>query len=189
MSEETEKKEAKLGGKMKKFADFWLGETLFNGTKSARLAGYDGNNNTLAATASRLLRNVKVAAYVEEQLATGAMGINETITRLAEIARGNVEELLDENGNFSIEVARQRNKTHLLKKIKTKRTIRQKKTEISDPIVEIIYDAALRDIGKIHKLFTDKTEITGKDGKDFMPKKFILERVNKPEDVDQEDPI
>ena len=49
-----------------------------NGTLSCRKAGYAGDENTLAATASRLLRNGKIQAVVEEnkRLAEEADGIN-----------------------------------------------------------------------------------------------------------------
>ncbi|MBS3915585.1 MAG: terminase small subunit [Bacteroidetes bacterium] len=181
MSEEKQK--TILKGKQKLFADFYVGDALFNGTKAARLAQYEGDNNTLAVTASRLLRNAKVSQYIEDKLAVYAMGVNETIARLAEIARGDVDDVLDEEGKFSLKVARENNKTHLLKKIKTKRTIKQSKTEPNEEInnllsddeiepltkqTEIIYEEvefemysaheAQRDIGKIHKLFTEKIE-------------------------------
>lgn len=181
MSEEKQK--TILKGKQKLFADFYVGDALFNGTKAARLAGYEGDSNTLAVTASRMLRIAKVLQYIEEKLVVHAMGVNETIARLAEIARGNVDDVLDDKGFFSLTVARQNNKTHLLKKIKAKRTIKQKKTEVREDMrsfmaedeieeisseVEIIYEEvefemysaheAQRDIGKIHKLFTEKIE-------------------------------
>lgn len=178
--------EEKLNPKQKKFADFYLGEALFNATKAYRLAGYSGDDNALSAGASRLLRNVKVSAYIEEQLATQGMGANEVITRLAEIARGDIDDVQNADGYFDIHLARKRNKTGLLKKFKCKRTIKQKKTEIVDNMrtflaedeiedieseTEIIYEEveyemyskheALRDLGKFHKLFTDKVEHGG----------------------------
>lgn len=45
-----------------------------------------------------------------------------------------------------------------------------------------IFDAKY---GKI----VEKQELTGKDGKDLLPQKFILERVDKPEDVEPQDSI
>lgn len=184
MSEET--KETELKPKMKLFADFYLGEALFNGTKAARLAQYKGDDKTLAVVASKLLRIAKVSAYIEKKLETYGMGSNEVIARLAEIARGKVDDVLDDKGFFNLQEARERNKTNLLKKIKQKRTIRQSKTEIRDDMrgflaedeiediqseTEIIYEEvefemysaheALRDLGKVHKLFTDRTEFGG----------------------------
>lgn len=180
----SEEKEIKLTGKQKKFADAYLGEALFNATKAAKIAGYSGTDITLASVGYENLRKPQISAYIEEKLETHGMGANEVIARLAEIARGKVDDILDENGNFDINFARSRGKTHLIKKLKQKRTIKQKKTEVSDSMqsfladdeieaietdVEIIYEEtefelysaheALRDLGKHHKLFTDKTEI------------------------------
>lgn len=180
MSEEVKE----LSKQQKMFADSYLGATLFNGTQSARQAGYKGDDNTLAVSASRLLRNAKVSAYIDEKLAAYGMGANEVLARLAEIARGKVDDLLDDRGNFDLNIARTRNKTGLLKKLKHKRTIKQKKTETTDSMrqflaedeiedieteVEVIYEEvefemysaheALRDLGKYHKLFTEKTEM------------------------------
>ena len=178
------KKETKIKPKHKLFADFYIGEALFNGTKAAQLAGYQGNNATLAVTASKTLKIREVKDYIETQLADLAMGANEVIARLGEIAKGDVTDLLDDKGNFDLKLARERNKTFLIKKMKRKRTIRQKKTEIADSMqtylaedeindleteTEIIYEEtefemysaheALRDLGKHHKLFTEKQEI------------------------------
>jgi hypothetical protein len=114
------------------------------------------------------------------------MPANVVLTRLTEIAEGKVSDFLDENKNFDLERAKKEGKDHLLKKVKIERTIRQKKTEVRDDMrqflaedemedieseVEIIYEkvefelhdahGALRDIGKHHKLFTEKIEHSG----------------------------
>lgn len=59
----------------------------FNGTQAARRAGYQGDDNALAVTASRLLRNAKVADAVRERLHTRAMTADEVLSRLADVAR------------------------------------------------------------------------------------------------------
>lgn len=193
----SEKKEQKLNPQQKLFADYYLGEALFNGTQAARMAKYGGDDNALASAASRMLRNVKVSAYIDEKLSTYGMSANEVIARIAEIARGKVDDVLDGNGHFNLETARTRNKTHLLKKLKTKRTLKQKKTEVRDDMrqflaedeiedietdVEILYEEvefemysaheALRDLGKMHKLFIERneTELTLKETEVVRPK-------------------
>lgn len=55
-----------LTGKQAKFVDVYDG----NGTDAARLAGYSGNDDVLAVTAHRLLRNTKVRAAIEARLET-----------------------------------------------------------------------------------------------------------------------
>lgn len=178
-----DKSEDELKGKMQAFANFYIGEASFNATRAAKLAKYTGDGNTLAVTGSRLLRNAKVSAYINEKLKRCAMSANEVLSRLTEIARGNVDDLLDDDGNFNLKIAKQRNKTHLLKKIKTKRTLKQSKTETNEELSELLADdeaeeltkqteilfeevefelysahEALRDLGKFHKLFTEKIE-------------------------------
>jgi phage terminase small subunit len=52
-----------LTSKQRKFIEVYAG----NGTEAARLAGYSGNDNTLAQAARELLRNPHVAAAIRER--------------------------------------------------------------------------------------------------------------------------
>jgi phage terminase small subunit len=181
MSEEN-----KLTGKQKLFADAYIGKAHFNARKAAEMAGYNGDCNSLAVIGSQNLRKLNISSYIEEKLKNFGMGANEVLTRLARIVNGDVDDFLSEDGFFDLKKARQNGKTPLLKKLKQKRTIKQKKTEVRDDMrgflaedeveaiesdVEIIYEEvefemysaheALRDLGKFHKLFTDKTELSG----------------------------
>lgn len=60
---EKQKKVWSPSGKQKKFVLLYID----NGVKAARDAGYTGNDNVLAATASRLLRNVNILALIEKR--------------------------------------------------------------------------------------------------------------------------
>lgn len=60
---EKQKKAWSPTGKQQKFALLYID----NGVKAARGAGYAGNDNVLAATASRLLRNVNILALIEKR--------------------------------------------------------------------------------------------------------------------------
>lgn len=180
--------EEKLNPKQKKFIEMYLGEAHFNGTKAAELAGYSGSKNTLGVTAYDLLRNPKIKEELDKVLSAMTMPSNVVLTRLTEIAEGKVTDFLDGNKNFDLERAKKEGKDHLLKKVKIERTIRQRKTEIRDDMrgflaedeiedleseVEIIFEKtefemysaheALRDLGKHHKLFTDKIESENKN--------------------------
>jgi phage terminase small subunit len=173
MSDKTEEK--KLTGKQKKFADFYLGEANLNGTKAARLAGYEGNDNVLAVTAFRLLRNAKISAYIDERLKGCGMGANEVIATLTAHARGSITDILNEDNELDLDLARERGTDRLIKKIKIKRiskVVSEKnedgiasdefETSILHEQIEFeIHDsqAALEKLGKYHKLFTDKTEV------------------------------
>lgn len=62
-SKTKKKPEKRCSAKARKFGEIYDG----NGTKNARDAGYSGNDNTLAVTASRLLRNAKVLEIIEKR--------------------------------------------------------------------------------------------------------------------------
>jgi phage terminase small subunit len=188
MSEKTEKRESEkteiektLTDKQKLFCKFYLGKARFNATKAAILAGY--SEKTARQIAAENLAKPYISEYIQTQLETLTLGANEVLARLTEIANADVDLFLDDAGLFSIEKARKGGNTPLIKKLKQKRTIRQKKTQISENMrsyladdeiddietdIEIIYEEtefelysaheALRDLGKYHKLFTDKIE-------------------------------
>lgn len=183
MSEEKE--EIKLTPKQKLFTDYYIGEARQNAAKAARLAGY--SEKTAKEVGYENLTKPHISDYISARLKELTLSAETVLARLTEIANGDVNDFLNENGHFDLQTARQNGKTPLIKKLKQKRTIKQKKTEVSESMqsflakdeideietdVEIIYEEtefelysaheALRDLGKHHKLFTDKTEIEHK---------------------------
>jgi hypothetical protein len=54
--------------KQELFVSYYLGAAHGNGTQAARLAGYQGDDNTLSTTAFRLLRNAEIAARIHERV-------------------------------------------------------------------------------------------------------------------------
>jgi len=129
------------------------------------MATYDEvDESTAASNASRLLRNDKVALEIKERFEARAMKADEVIDRLSQIARGDIEDYLNEFDGFDLAKARKAKRTHLIKKIK-QRTITkigkgedEDDTEIHDVEFEM-YSAheALRDLAKVHALFVDRT--------------------------------
>lgn len=148
----------------------------FNATRAAERAGYQGNDNVLAVTGHDLLRNPKISEAIQTRLQEKAMLADEVLTRLAEHARGNMNDFVrfDDNGNptFDLQAASTDGKLSLAKKLKVKTRrwnepyfdntsdeIEQR--EVTETAIEFeLYDAqaALVHIGKHHKLFTDKVE-------------------------------
>lgn len=61
------KEAGKLTEKQRRFVEAYMGQAHGNGTEAARIAGYQGDENTLSTTSYRLLRNPKIAAAVEER--------------------------------------------------------------------------------------------------------------------------
>lgn len=106
------------------------------------------------------------------------MTANEVLARLTGIARGDVADVLDEEGRFDFQKARRDKKTALLRKIKRKTTAKKvdRFTEGAEEEAEtfetsVVYEEvefemysaheALRDLGKYHKLFADRVEHVG----------------------------
>jgi phage terminase small subunit len=135
----------------------------FNATKAGKAAGYKGTS--ARQHGSKLLTNPDIASRVQERLREAAMEADEVLYHLAEIARGDMNDLVDESGKPDMKVARENGKTRLIKKIRTVNNVTEgssyKETEIEgqDRL------KALELLGKHHKLFTEKQEITGEDGK------------------------
>jgi phage terminase small subunit len=110
---------AQLTAKQRTFALEYI--ICKNGTEAARRAGYAGDDATLAVTASRLLRNAKVVAFINERFAEMAMRADEVIARMSEQAAADMGDFIDVKHNWmsiNLERAKQNNKLHLIKKIK-----------------------------------------------------------------------
>lgn len=169
-----------LTGKQKVFVEAYLANG-FNATEAARTAGYKGNDNTLSSVGYENLRKPEIAVVVNERLNEAAMSANEVMARLSMIARGEVDDFLDEDGKFDLKKARRLKKAGLLKKLKSKRTSKRVdsltegdednretlETALVYEEVEFeMYSAheALRDLGKYHKLLNDRQEIGGFNG-------------------------
>lgn len=145
-----------LTGKQRAFCLAYV-DNGFNGTKAARTAQYSGDDHALAVIGSRNLRNVEIRIEIERLLAEQVMGRNEVLARLADQATASLGDFLD--AESLPETMRKSGKLHLLKKIKiTNREFGGIKTqtielELHDP------QAALVQLGRHYKLFTDRTEI------------------------------
>lgn len=138
------------------------------GRDAAIRAGYSAR--TAAAQASRMLTIVNIKSAIEAGQALAArdavMDAQEVLARLTEHARGSLAPFLriTPDGDLRGFELSTDQPLHLLKKAShTKRTIR----EMTEETVTIeLYDAqaALTLLGKHHRLFVDRTEVTGKDG-------------------------
>ncbi len=153
-----------LTDKQTLFANEYLQD--FNRTQAAIRAGY--SEKTAYAQGARLLKNAEIAEVITQRLQESAMSADEVLMRLAEHARGDIDNYLSEDGCFDLKKARRARRTGLIKKLKTKTTTRLVGDEdIKTTEVEFeLYDAqaALALIGKYHKLFIDRTELSGTGG-------------------------
>ena len=143
----------------------------FNATRAAKSVGY--SEKTARTIGSKLLTNVDIRAAVDERMANR----DEVIAGLTDIARGDMADLMDiTTMGFTLQLMVKNKdtgeitvnpKTKLIKKIKQKVTtfISKKEDEEDREIVETeieLYSAheAYRDLGKVHGIFIDKTDVT-----------------------------
>jgi phage terminase small subunit len=129
----------------------------FNATRAAKEAGFSaksaGNQGHL------LLKNPKIRAMIDERLAEVHMSADEALARLADIARGDVGEFFDEDGNLNLG-----DKSKLIKRIRKKVTKYQGKytdREIETEEIEL-YSAldALEKILRVHDKIKGDNEFT-----------------------------
>lgn len=146
--------------KMRKFCLAFTGEADGNGTQAARLAGYQGNDVTLAAVASENLRKPQIQAFIRqlranaESKASGKiLSATEVLAGLTRIAQADPADVFEADGTLDLQKAKERGVSHLIKSVNfDKDTGKVTKVELYNS------QTAFVDIGRHHKLFTDKVE-------------------------------
>jgi phage terminase small subunit len=156
---------AKLSAKHQQFINEYL--TCWNATEAYRRV-YDCSYEAANANGSKLLVNASIADELQRRIDENAMSANEVLALLASHARGDIDDYLSEDGFFDLKKARAAKRTKLIRKFKTRTTTRTmgkaKETTVETEFELYDAQAAATLLGKHHKLFTEKTEITGKDG-------------------------
>jgi phage terminase small subunit len=142
------------------FADAYL--RTFNATKAAKEAGY--SEKTAYSQGSRLLKDVEIQAYVRTRMEEHAMSSTEVLYHLAQIARGDMDDIVDSKGTIDIYKAREAGRTNLIKRIKTKSITTADKDGEGSDIFESETEAydrmkALELIAKHLGMFTEKIQI------------------------------
>ena len=131
----------------------------WNGAEAARRAGYACPRRQ----ASRLLSNVDIQAEIRARIDELAMSAVEALIRLADMARGSVEDFIEFDAANSrvwrvdLQKAQEAGKLHILKKLSYDSGGRPQ-LELHDS------QRALEIILKAHGAFKDTMELTGKDG-------------------------
>lgn len=153
---------------------------LWNATRAYQRVYPKASYDTARANGATLLADASIAEAVQKRLEQNAMSADEVLARLAEHARGDMGDFVSiADGLPSLDLSTAQDKTRLIKKVKTTKKTYVKRGDPDTSVTEIeaeieLYDAqsALEKLGRHHKLFTDKTEVTGKDG-DAMAVKFV----------------
>jgi phage terminase small subunit len=157
---------AKLTAKQRAFIDFYF-LTGMNATQAAIKAGY--SEDSAAVIGHENLRKPNIKEEIERIYRENTMPPDEVLARLTAQARGDIGDLVNDNGAIDMKKARRFGLTGLIKKIKrTTMTYTDEagngKESFTDEIELYSSQAALQLIGKYHKLFVDRQEVTGKDG-------------------------
>lgn len=157
-----------LSNKQKVFIEEYL--KTFNATQAALAAGY--SPDTAYSMGWQNLRKLEISEAISQRLSETAMSADEVMRRLGEHARGNMGDFwqIPDKGAPSLDLTSEKAKAslHLIKKMKVK-TTKRVIADIDEVTTEIdfeLYDAqaALEKLGRHHKLFTDKAELSGPDG-------------------------
>lgn len=119
----------------------------WNASEAARRAGYNGKSNSVG---SQLLANIDIAQEIERRKALLIMAAEEVAIRLTEQAKAGYAEYFNEFGGVDLDRLLKDGKGHLIKKIKP--------TKDGSEIEFYDAQAALVQIGKIHKLFVERQE-------------------------------
>ncbi len=149
--------------KQRKFGLAFVGEANGNGVESARLAGYRGNDVTLAAVAHENLRKPQIASFIEQlrrdaekRAGDKILSATEVLVGLTKIAEADLAEVFEPDGRFDLQSAKKRGVSRLIKSMKF-----DKDSGILTHIELHNAHGAHVDLGKYHKLFTDKLELSG----------------------------
>lgn len=154
----TPKGTRRLQPRQRLFVDAYIANGM-NATRAAKQAGYSAR--TAYSTGSRLLKVVEIQQAIQEQLSRFAMSKEEVLARLTAQARGTMEHFYDADaGMIDMMRARDAGVMHLVKKVT--RTMGEDKETIAIELYDA--QAALVQLGRYHKLFTEQHEIGGKAG-------------------------
>lgn len=152
-----------LTPEMQLFADTYLS----NGLNQVRAYMHHHPNATYTTAnkeAKRWRAHPLVQAYIQERLAASSMSADEALRRLTEHAMGDMDDLLDERGQFDIDKARALGVTHLITEYTTDETetegIAKRKVKTK------LYNAqtALELILKAHGRLVEKRELSNPGG-------------------------
>lgn len=159
---------ARLTNKQRAFIEHYF--VCWNATEAARLAGYRGNDVTLASVGYENLRKPHIAAVIEARLAELALPASEVLARLSDQAVASMADFVSEDAegrvHLDLEKAKDLGKLHLLKRISI--TAKGLTIELHDA------QKALKLIGQHHKLFTQKHEV---DVPQLEPLPAVLEKL------------
>lgn len=176
MAKKKKPENDKLNPRHQLFAECYI-TNGFRVTKAAIEAKY--SEKTAAAQGSRLLKNVKVQAYISKRMSELVMSKEETLYRISAQGRSDIRDFM----GLTTEEIREHPNGWLIKKFKRKAIITELlpggvihehvEVELLDP------QAALINIAKHHGLLVEKHEHTGADGGPILTKMMTDEELER----------
>lgn len=152
MAADTKNKAKKLTNRQRAWIDQYFICNM-NATEATARAWGAATRASAQAVGSRTLHNPIVAAEIQRRMEESAMSAAEALSRLADQARATFDDLLNDQGNFDLNRARELGKLNSVRRM----VFDQRKGEIVIELVDAQH--ALELIGKAHKLFTDRVEL------------------------------
>ena len=176
----------KFTNKEKAFVFAYLGNAGFCAARAARMAGYKAKSSSVfASIGAENLRKPHIQALIEEKMTELAMPAAEVLARLTAMGRASIDDVTTDDGTwFDLQKARENGAIHMIKSFTVERGRKETTSEIIDHPSEDesddsvkeeletsivyekvkfeMYDAkdALKELGKHHKLFTDKIDVS-----------------------------
>lgn len=151
-------KPKELTPKQSLFIAYYVGESNHNATDAARRAGYKGNPNTLKQVGAENLAKPYIREAIDKILTERCLSATQVLDLLNDQARGIGEYLkVDEHGELSVDLKTllAAGKGHLIKGVKT--------TKFGQEVEFYDAQAALGQMGRHYKLFSDKFTFEGLD--------------------------
>jgi len=155
--------------KHQEFINEYIRLKCSNATEAYQRVYPDCSYEAARVAAHKLLTKANISAEIQRRVDAHTMSANEVLLRQAEIARSDIGEFLEqaEDGEISVRLTDAKTKapkrTHLIKRITQRKVVRTVKdmTETEITLTLELYDAqaAQVQLGKHHKLWTDKLEV------------------------------
>jgi phage terminase small subunit len=149
-------KEHKLTAKQQAFVAHFL--VCMNASEAARRAGYP--EKSAHAVGYENLRKPYIKALIDKGIAENVMSQNEILARFSDMARASIDDVMNEDDEFDLSLARRQGKMHLIKSIK-RREFTDKDGNTTRTTEYELHDAqsALVNLGKYYSMFTTKVKI------------------------------
>jgi phage terminase small subunit len=158
-----------LSNKQKSFIAEYLKD--HNATQAAIRAGY--SVKTAGSIGGENLKKPEIKAIIDAKIKENTMGAEEVLTRLSDLARGDIADLMDiTSAGFTVQLTLQdgtiKPQTKSIRRLKQTVTTRLSKTEDGEDIETILTEIetinpldALVTLAKYHALLTDVQKQTG----------------------------